>query len=112
MLKANGVQTIELAGQRFVILPEAEYLRLVGEDPASNLPAADAQGNYPAVETMRALLGADIARERQRLGWTHEELARRAGVRPGTLKLIEQGAQTPGVSTVDKIEKAFAAADG
>jgi DNA-binding XRE family transcriptional regulator len=107
MLKANGVQTIELAGQRFVILPEAEYLRLVGEPPAIALPEPDAQGNYPAVETMRALLGADIANERQRRGWSREELARRAGVRLETLKRIEQGSQTLGVATVEKIEKAF-----
>ena len=50
------LQTLLLAGQRFVVLPEAEYKRLAEKSPEPMLPLPDADGNYPAVETMRAML--------------------------------------------------------
>lgn len=101
----GDIQTLLLDGRRYVVLPEDEYHRLVGE-----LPAADAGGTRPAVETMRALLGRDILRDRLRVGLSQAELARKAGVRPETLSRIEEGRQTPGVATVEKIERVLAAA--
>ena len=65
-----GVQSVILAGQRFVIVPEGEYrrLQLAAEAVVPDLPPADAHGNYPAVATMRALLAQDIIRSRRRRG--------------------------------------------
>ncbi len=52
---AGNVQAITLADQRFVVLPESEYLRLrslAGEDEPP-MPPPDADGNYPAVEALQ-----------------------------------------------------------
>ncbi len=57
----------KLAGCDYVILAREEYERLarlarVAEAPS--LPAPDAEGNYPAVEYLRASIARDIVRER------------------------------------------------
>jgi DNA-binding XRE family transcriptional regulator len=103
MMSSNSanVQTVVLNGQRFVILPEAEYERL------AMLPAADAAGNRPAVAAMRAVLARDIVRDRERIGWSQAELARRSGVRVETLNRIETGKNTPSVATIEKIDNAL-----
>jgi ribosome-binding protein aMBF1 (putative translation factor) len=97
-------QTIVLDGKRFVILPEAEFRRITA------LPAADAEGNRPAVAAMRAVLARDIVNDRERVGWTQAELARRAGMRVETLNRIETGKHTPSVASIDKIDAALQAA--
>jgi len=104
MNSAINVQTVILDGKRFVILPEAEYQRMAG------FPPADAAGNRPAVAAMRALLARDIVRDRERLGWSQAELARRAGIRVETLNRIETGKHTPSVNTIEKIDTALRAA--
>lgn len=96
-----NVQTIVLDGKRFVILPEADYQQMVG------FPPADRAGNRPAVSAMRAILARDIVRDRERIGWSQAELARRAGIRIETLCRIETGKHTPSVSTIEKIDSAF-----
>ena len=65
---AADVQTVMLAGQRFVIVPEGEYRRLrqAADGDRAGIAPADARGYYPAVETMRALLARDILRQRRR----------------------------------------------
>jgi hypothetical protein len=78
------VQTLTLAGERFVLLPEAEFVRLTGEPPEPELPPPDERGNYPALESMRAIMGRDIIRSRRALGWSQAVLARRAGIRAET----------------------------
>jgi len=103
MINPTDIQTVVLDGKRFVILPEAEYQRMAG------LPAADSQGNRPAVAAMRAVLARDIVRDRERLGWSQAELARRAGVRVETLNRIETGKRTPSVATIEKIDDALRA---
>ena len=97
------IQTITLAGQRFVILPEADYRELVGETWEPPLPSPDAQGNYPAVESARVLLARKLIRRRREAGLTQAELARRAGVRVETLSRLEHAKHSPNVATVDKI---------
>ncbi|MEX2141180.1 MAG: helix-turn-helix transcriptional regulator [Pirellulales bacterium] len=102
--------TITLAGQRFVILPEAEYLRLhqTGEGAAGpQLPLPDKRGNYPAIEAARAVLGQKLIEKRRALGWSQAELARRAGVRTETVNRLEQGKHTPSLPTVDKLQRAL-----
>jgi ribosome-binding protein aMBF1 (putative translation factor) len=45
------------------------------------LANVDAKGNRPAVAAMRAVLARDIVPDREQLGWSQAELARRAGIR-------------------------------
>lgn len=106
------IQTLMLGGERFVILPEAEFARLVGEHFERELPAAMRDGNYPAVETARILLARDLIRARRALGWSQAELARRAGVRVQTLDRLERGTHSPSVAVVDKLDRALKAGDG
>jgi hypothetical protein len=88
----GGVQSVTLKGERFIILPEAEYCRLTGEPP---LPAPDESGNYPAAEALDVSIARSILRDRRRLGLSQAELARRAGIRPETLNRIERGTHSP-----------------
>jgi DNA-binding XRE family transcriptional regulator len=106
-----NIQTVTFAGQRFVILPEAEYREVVGETWEPPLPKADAAGNYPAVETARVLLARKIMRRRRAAGLTQAELARRAGVRVETLSRLEHAKHSPNVSTVDRIVHALERAE-
>ena len=105
------VQTLTLAGQRFVIIPETEYRRLAGKTPEPPLPRPDADGNYPAVETMRAMLARKIIRRRRSVGLSQVELARRAGIRAETLNRLEQGKHSPSIATVDKLDRALSHAE-
>ena len=88
-----------------MVLPEADYRNLTSESGEPPLPPPDAQGNYPALEAMQALLARDILRGRRAAGLTGVELARRAGIRPETLSRIEKGTHSPSVATVDKIDR-------
>ena len=105
-----AAQTILLEGKPYVVLPRDEYDRLTmlakaGELPT--LPQPDAQGNYPAVEYARASLARKIVRDRVAVGLSQRDLAQRAGVRVETLCRIETGKHIPGVSTVDKLDRAL-----
>ncbi len=81
------------------------------EDSASDvlappgLSAPDGDGNYPAAETLRAILARQIIHRRQRAGWTQAELAQRAGLRQETVSRIESGKNAPNVRTVDKLDR-------
>ena len=102
MMNSSSIaQTIVLNGERFVVLPEAEYRRI------TSLPPADAVGNRPAVAAMRSVLARDIVRDREKVGWTQAELARRAGIRVETLNRIETGKHTPSVASIEKIDAAL-----
>lgn len=103
MNSAVSVQTVELDGKRFVILPEDEFRRLTA------LPMADTAGRRPAVASLRAVLARDIVRDRERVGWSQAELARRAKIRVETLNRIETGKHTPSVATIEKIDAALQA---
>ena len=109
VIPGGGVQSVTLAGQRFVIVPEGEYRRLreAVDEFMPELPPADARGCYPAVETTWVLLARDIVRHRRALGLSQAELARRAGIRPETLNRLENGKHSPSLSTVDKIDRAL-----
>lgn len=106
MSSSDIAQTIVLDGKRFVILPEAEFRRITA------LPAPDAKGNRPAVAAMRAVLARDIISDRERVGWTQAELARRAGIRVETLNRIETGKHTPSIDSIEKIDAALRSAKG
>src|SRR5437867_2126897 len=107
--KNGALQTITLAGERFVVVPESKYRELceaaMRDTPA--LPEPDEKGNYPAAEALQVSIAHSIRRGRLRLGITQERLARLAGIRPETLKRIEQGKHSPSVRTVEKLEQAL-----
>jgi DNA-binding XRE family transcriptional regulator len=103
----SAVQTVTFTGERYVILPEMEYLRLLGEPAEPRLPAPDADGNYPGLEAIRVILARKLIRGRRALGWSQAELARRAGVRVETLNRLEHGKHAAHVATVDKLQTAL-----
>jgi DNA-binding XRE family transcriptional regulator len=111
-----GLQRLELAGKRFVVLDETEYERLCrgareapAEDDLPELPKPDKAGRFPAVEFARLALARDLIRDRKGLGLSQQQLARLAGVRQETLSRLESGKQSASSRTVDKICKAFEA---
>ncbi|HEV3261342.1 MAG TPA: helix-turn-helix transcriptional regulator [Gemmataceae bacterium] len=71
------------------------------------LPEADADGYYPAVATLDALVARQIIERRRKTGWSQAELARRAGVRQETVCRLETGRHAPNVATVDKLDRAL-----
>lgn len=104
-------QTIHLAGEPYVVLPQAEYERLTTLAKAAELPplpAADRAGNVPAVDYARASLARKIIQARSAAGLSQQELALRAGVREETICRLERGKQTPSVATLAKIDQALA----
>jgi DNA-binding XRE family transcriptional regulator len=110
------LQRIQVAGQRFVLLPEGEYERLCSragetvpltDDELPPLPKPDKHGNYPAVEYARVSLARDIIRERRAIGLTQTELARLAGSRQETISRIESGKHAASVKLIDRIDQAL-----
>lgn len=105
--------TLQIKGERFVIVPESEYERMrqltvdlaTGDGPPLLKP--DAKGNVPAVDYARASLARKLIRDRRRAGLTQVELARFAGIRPETLCRIEKGKSTPNLATFNKIHRAL-----
>jgi DNA-binding XRE family transcriptional regulator len=111
-----GLQRIELAGKRFVVLPEGEFERLcsrageavpLSDDDLPPLPKPDRNGNYPAVEYARISLARDIIRDRRAAGLTQKQLADLVGARQETISRIESGRHTASVKLVDKIDAAL-----
>jgi DNA-binding XRE family transcriptional regulator len=101
-------QRITKAGKRFVLVPEDEFQRLSElEAKLPPLPAADAQGNRPAVEFARATIARGIIRDRKALGLSQAALARLAGVRVETLNRIEKGHVTADMATLAKVDQAI-----
>lgn len=108
-----GLQRIEVAGQRFVLLPEREYERLCSrasetvpltDDDLPPLPKPDKNGNFPAVEYARISLARDIIRDRRAAGLTQQELAKAAGTRQETISRIESGTYPASGKLIDRID--------
>jgi DNA-binding XRE family transcriptional regulator len=74
------------------------------------LPPPDAEGYYPAEQTLDVIVAQQIIRRRRAARWTQAELAERAGLRQETISRIESGKHAPNVTTVDKIDRALKAA--
>jgi DNA-binding XRE family transcriptional regulator len=107
-----GPQFLTFDGKEFVILEKVEYDRLRAmTDLEPELPKRDSKGNYPAAEALQVSLARKIIRRRRAAGLTQLELSQRAGIRPETLNRIEQGKHAPSIATVEKIERALAAAE-
>lgn len=104
---------VRIKGKRKVVLDEADYEALLRRADVwePELPAADADGNYPALEALAVIQARDILRARRKLGLSQVELARRAGIRPETLNRIEQGRNKPSVPIIAKLDRALRAAE-
>jgi DNA-binding XRE family transcriptional regulator len=111
------VQTLKLAGKRFVILEERDFHRLerragMSDEPElPSLPDPLPDGNYPAAEALRISLARRLVRDRWAVGLTQVELARRAGIAAESLNRIEKGKLTPTMTTLSKIDRALSAAE-
>jgi ribosome-binding protein aMBF1 (putative translation factor) len=111
-----GLQRIEVAGQRFVLVEETEYERLcakasetvpLDDEGLPPLPKPDKQGRFPALEYARVSLARDIIRDRQAAGLTQQQLADLAGTRQETISRIESSTYTASPKLVDRIEAAL-----
>lgn len=114
-----GLQRIEVAGRRFVLVDEAEFERLcarasetvpldVGDLPP--LPKPDKNGRYPALEYARVSLARDVIRDRRAAGLTQQQLAKIAGTRQETISRIESGSYTASHKLIDRLDRALEAA--
>jgi ribosome-binding protein aMBF1 (putative translation factor) len=112
-----GLQRVELAGKRFVIIEETEYERLCREagtaadDPdLPEFPKPDKHGRYPAVEYTRISIARDLIRLRKGAGLSQQQLANLAGLRQETISRLESGKHTATPQTIGRIERAIKAA--
>jgi DNA-binding XRE family transcriptional regulator len=111
------LQTLKLAGKRFVIVEERDFRRLqrraatADETKLPALPMPRADGNYPAAQAMRVGLARRLIRDRRAVGLTQTELARRAGIAAESLNRIEKGKLTPTIATLQKIDRALELAE-
>ena len=110
------MQRIEIAGQRLVVLEEAEYERLcretgreVPDEALSAFPKPDKSGRFPALEYTRVQFARNLIRERKALGLSQRALAELAGVRQESVSRLESGKESLSGRTVTKLEKALAA---
>ena len=113
-----GLQRIEVAGKRFVLLEEPIYERLCREagemaaddDVLPPLPSPDANGRFPAIEYTRISLARNLIRDRKAVGLSQERLAELAGIRQETISRLESGKHTASPSTIAKIDRVITAA--
>ena len=105
--------TLQVKGERFVIIPEREYDKLLSRGVAGHepdlppLPKPLPDGNYDAIAYARASLARKLILSRRASGLSQAELARRAGIRIETLNRIERLKLTPTIATVEKIDRAL-----
>lgn len=120
--KINAVTdrpTATIGGQLYYLIRADEFEQLLGSPSTAAsppavpaLPPADANGNRPALETVRALIARGIIQRRAAVGLSQAELARQAGIPPETLNRIERAVYAPSATTAEKIERALRAAEG
>jgi DNA-binding XRE family transcriptional regulator len=105
----STVQTLDIRGKKFVLIPESEYRRLTKRTASAvpTMPALSRDGTYPAAEAMRAMMAKKIIAARQAVGLSQSALARHAGIRVETLNRLEKGKHTPDLATMAKINKAL-----
>jgi DNA-binding XRE family transcriptional regulator len=102
------IQSIEIAGRRFVLIPAEEYAKLrTGDELLPPLPPTDVEGNMPAAEFITANIARQTMLQRRAAGLTQTQLAKLAGVRMETISRIESGRHSATVRTIRKVELAF-----
>src|SRR3954470_17327352 len=105
----STIQTLDIGGKKFVLMPQAEYRRLTRNEANSlpQMPALSPGGTYPASQAMRVLMARRIIAARKAVGLAQADLARKAGIRVETLNRLEKGKHTPDLATMAKINKAL-----
>jgi len=104
------IQTLKISGKQFALVPMRDFEALQKRAAAQRLPKLPAQlanGNYPAVETIRVIYARRLIQEREASGLSQSELARRAE----TINRLEKGKHSPDTATLAKINKALRAAE-
>src|SRR5437879_5585675 len=93
-----GLQRLELAGKRFVVVEESAYERLcrdalhaVDDGDGPPFPKPDKDGNFPAQEFSRVAIARTLIRDRKAVGLTQQRLAELAHVRQETISRLESG---------------------
>ena len=100
------MNTAVIDKKKYVLVPAAEYKRLIAGLPPE-LPPADKEGNRPALAFMEANIARAIVRDRKKAGLSQRELADAAGIRVEVLNRAERGVVVPSVRTLSKIENAL-----
>lgn len=105
----SGVQSLDIRGKRFVLIPESEYRRLTRRfvPTLPRMPRISPDGTYPAGRAMRTMMARKIIAARNAVGLSQAALARNAGIRVETLNRLEKGKHTPDLATMAKINKAL-----
>lgn len=105
----SAVQTLDIRGRKFVLIPAAEYRRLTKRSAPTvpPMPEMSADGTYPAAAAMRAMMARKIIAARNAVGLSQAALARKARIRAETLNRLEKGKHTPDLATMAKINKAL-----
>jgi ribosome-binding protein aMBF1 (putative translation factor) len=107
------IATVEIHGERFVVLPEREFLQMRGGRARNHtslppLPPRDEEGCRPAAEFIAATIARRLVTGRRAAGLSQDQLAKLAGIRQETLSRLESGKHSPTVRTLEKIERALA----
>jgi ribosome-binding protein aMBF1 (putative translation factor) len=103
---------ITLKNKKYVLVPEAEYRKLMGNgQKMPGLPAKNARGHYPALAAAEATIARTIVKRRLAAGLSQRALAGLAGIRVETLNRAERGTVTPDVRTLQRIERALERAE-
>ena len=89
-------QTIVLGGAEYVVLPKAQYLRLLRAAP----------GTVDAVKHADTTLGANLRKARERAGMTQGALAEKLRVSQSMVSQAESGTSAVGESYVRRVLKA------
>lgn len=103
--------TLHMNGKTFVLVPEVEYRDLTSARAAPEFPPADADGNFPAIQTGRVSIAREIIRRREGAGLSQRALAAAAGIRAETLNRIEKAKVTADTATIAKIDRALKRAE-
>jgi ribosome-binding protein aMBF1 (putative translation factor) len=104
--------TLKMDGKIFVLVPESEYRNMTAARPAlPDFPGADAEGNFPAVQTGRVSVAREIIRRREAVGLSQRALAAAAQIRAETLNRIERAKVTADTATIAKIDRALKRAE-
>jgi ribosome-binding protein aMBF1 (putative translation factor) len=86
-----------------------DYVRTAHTGP--NFPAADADGNFAALQTERVSIAREVIRRREAVDLSQKALATAAGIRVETLNRIEKAKVTADTATIAKIDRALKRAE-
>ena len=103
--------TLNMKGKNFVLVPEAQFKRLLSRRERPVLPPKNQNGTYPAVAAARVNIARTIIQRRRDAGLSQSALANAAGIRVETLNRIERGKVTADTATIAKIDRALANAN-